>query len=808
MTAAVETSRKWLLLAVLAVLFVTGCQQDPGIALRVFSFEAPGRAKESVVLPARLSDRLPEANVDYTLSTSVELPPQMRGRPLTLSLGNLGAMVIARANGVRLVPLDPGMLDTYRSSGPVLFHVPEDLTQAGVVRIELVVSHRWYKSAIIDEAPLLTERPYGPDGVILVAAFNTVSALGALAASAVVLLLYSFVWLSMRGPRRRPYGFFAIGAACGLFYPEFLLGLTQPLFGAYDVPVMGAMLVTGSVAGLYFSRAYFDLPSPHRAWLAVPPLAVVVCAIGHNPFYSARVVGVGLGIAVTVHALAQILALARRQKTGPMSRNLWPIALAWPISAIAGFPDFAPWFGLGDLTHGVRTACIGIIVIAIYQAVALSREHLLALRRSDELVLELKQKVDTLSATNREVATLNDELRRQIGLRSKELAVRLADMGAGIVMAPTLSPGEMFEGRYRVVRALGAGGMGAVYEVERHTDQRKFALKVFSGGDSFARARFAREAQICAEVKHANIVTIVDVDVAKQGFPFMVMELITDGTTLFNVRRRRQDIPWTLGVLQSVCEGIAAIHAAGIIHRDLKPSNILMSRGQDGRRPTVKITDFGISRVSDDDRLSDMIMRASAVSAGEEQMAREGHAALGAEIEDGLVDLEVMLDDGDGDTKTNVLDPALLATRVPKGDALGTPRSGPRKDDLTATGVIFGTPQYMAGELTEGTKGATRSSDMFAVGIIAFELLVARRPFRDSPLEARLKGRPMPVAPALASMCPELPRDIAALFDLALSHDPQVRPDAAALAQAIKSTLARMPITPSTDNHAGRPKTR
>ncbi len=776
----------WGLLLVVFLLGVLGCQPDTGLTLRAFTLRLPNGHTENVDLPARLSAKLPNTNVDYTLTTAVELPQELRGHALTLSLGNLEAVVTARANGVPLSPVRTGMLDTYRATEPVVFHLPENVTREGTLTIELTVQHRWYKSAIIDDAPIITARPLGPDRVVMVYTWNHVTALGALAASAVVAMLYSFVWISMRGPRSRPYGFFAVGALTGLFYPAFLLGLTQPIFGAYDVAVMGVMLVTGSVAALYFSRAYFELPRPNRAWLAVPPLAMMVCLVGHNPFYAVRVIGILVAVVGIVHAGAQLIVISRA--TGRTSRSQWPIALAWPITAVVGFPDFAPWFGVGEVSHGVRTACVGITTIAIYQAVSLSREHLLALRRSDELVVELHKKVDTLSASNREVATLNDELRRQIALRSKELVVRLADMDAGVVTAPKLEAGDRFEGRYRVLRMLGQGGMGAVYEVERQADNRKFALKVFSGGDSFARARFAREAQICAEVKHPNVVTIMDVDVAKQGFPFMVMELVTDGTTLYDVRRRKQDIPWTLGVLLQVCEGMAAIHAAGIIHRDLKPSNILLSRGSDGTKPTVKITDFGISSVADEVRLSDMIIRASAASGEslEEETRASGALARTTDVRTGDVDY-------DDDAATAVIAPEDQSTRVPGGKAPPEkPREEMRSDDFTATGAIFGTPQYMAGELTEGTKSSTPSSDMFAIGIIAFEILVGKRPFRESPLEARLRGRAMPTPPPLASLCPDLPRDVALALDLALSHDTAARPTARALADAIRAALARL----------------
>ena len=127
------------------------------------------------------------------------------------------------------------------------------------------------------------------------------------------------------------------------------------------------------------------------------------------------------------------------------------------------------------------------------------------------------------------------------------------------------------------------------------------------GAGAESRARFAREAQIVANVSHPNVISIVDVDVAKSGFLFLVMELVESVTTLHDVRRRERNIPWTLGVLAQVAAGIDAVHRAGIIHRDLKPGNNFFSRGLDGRRPLVKITDFGISSlIPDGTRISAM----------------------------------------------------------------------------------------------------------------------------------------------------------------------------------------------------------
>ena len=119
----------------------------------------------------------------------------------------------------------------------------------------------------------------------------------------------------------------------------------------------------------------------------------------------------------------------------------------------------------------------------------------------------------------------------------------------------------MVENRYRVIKELGSGGMGTVYEVERVTDGKHFALKALAGGgDAQARARFAREAQIVANVNHPNVVSIVDVDVAKSGFIFLVMELVAAARRSTTCGAAHRDVPWTLGVLAQVAEGIDAIH--------------------------------------------------------------------------------------------------------------------------------------------------------------------------------------------------------------------------------------------------------
>jgi serine/threonine-protein kinase len=92
----------------------------------------------------------------------------------------------------------------------------------------------------------------------------------------------------------------------------------------------------------------------------------------------------------------------------------------------------------------------------------------------------------------------------------------------------------------------------------------------------------------------------------------------------------------------------------------------------------------------------------------------------------------------------------------------------------------------MAQELTTGTKNATRATDVFSLGIIAFEVLTGKRPFPEAPVTAKLNGRPLPIAASFRVVCPTLPMDIAALLDRAMSHDARQRPTARELATALR----------------------
>lgn len=780
-----------------------------------WSAELPGRAdRVAITLPAHLDGMLPRGPADYVLRSHVDVPPDLRGLPLTLAIAHMPAIATLRVDGGEAVPVEANPLDSYRASGPHRWRIPEEASKDGALDLELHVSHQFVRSAWIDSAPVLTTHPLGGVRLATVHAFNTVAAIGALAAAIFVAFFYLILFVSLRDERRASYGWFALGAMCGMPYPAFLLGLTQPVLGFYEGPFMTLGLVLGAIAAMRFSRAYVGTPPPSRLWFAVFAAAIAVSVIARDPFISILVMGPIVVVATVASAIAQAAFVVRLSRNGRPPLMTYAIAFAWPATVLLGVPDLLAWLGQGEPTGGIRTACLGITGISLYQAVALSREHLVSLKRADQLVVELGERVKLLQAKHREVELLNDELRRQIAARSRELAEKLAGMqDEELAAPPVLEPGTLVEDRYRIVKELGAGGMGTVYEVERVTDQRHFALKALVGaGDAQARARFAREAQIVANVNHPNVVSIVDVDVAKSGFIFLVMELVASGSTLHDVRRRHHDTPWTLGVLAQVAEGIDAIHDAGIVHRDLKPGNILLSRGEDGKRPLVKITDFGISSLTPDGTRISAIERAALVASSSMPDPGEvldpfsaGPAVKISEIEkrkplssrpverdsglitsarSELIDLEYEPETAELPTKAEVV---AKSDRPPatKQPASST-RTPPTPTPLTETGLIFGTPQYMAQELTTGTKNATRAADVFSLGIIAFELLTGKRPFPEAPVSAKLNGRPLPAAVPFRVACPTLPVDVAVLLDKAMSHEPRSRPMASELAEALR----------------------
>src|SRR5688572_18809273 len=156
-----------------------------------------------------------------------------------------------------------------------------------------------------------------------------------------------------------------------------------------------------------------------------------------------------------------------------------------------------------------------------------------------------------------------------------------------------LSPGDQL-GPYRIVRLLGAGGMGAVYRARDPRLERDVAIKVLHAAaltDDDRRARFLQEAKAASALSHPNIVTVYDIG-AEGDVVYMVMELV-DGQPLDElIPESGMRVQQALRVGAQIADACSAAHAAGIVHRDLKPANVMVQA--DGR---AKVLDFGVAKL-------------------------------------------------------------------------------------------------------------------------------------------------------------------------------------------------------------------
>jgi serine/threonine protein kinase/predicted ATPase len=264
-----------------------------------------------------------------------------------------------------------------------------------------------------------------------------------------------------------------------------------------------------------------------------------------------------------------------------------------------------------------------------------------------------------------------------------------------------LVPGEVLDGKYRVERLLGVGGMGAVYVAERLPLQDKVAIKsiLTSQNTEINRARFLREARAAASVRHPNVVKIFDFGEPRGRPPYMVMEYLA-GPTLSAVVRDYAPMPLarSLWIISGICAAVEAGHRRGVIHRDLKPGNVILSRGDDGRE-TVKVLDFGLARL-------------------------------------------------------------LMETEV---------------SALTSPGTMLGTCSYMSPELIEANL-ASGASDIYALGVILYEMVTGRSPFRAENNAATIWKITTGEYERPADLVPDLPQEVCAGIEAALARNPKDRP--------------------------------
>jgi serine/threonine protein kinase/formylglycine-generating enzyme required for sulfatase activity len=164
--------------------------------------------------------------------------------------------------------------------------------------------------------------------------------------------------------------------------------------------------------------------------------------------------------------------------------------------------------------------------------------------------------------------------------------------------------GRLLDGRYRLIRKIGQGGMGAIYRAVHTGISRTCAIKLLtslSPGNDDAIARFKREAKNSSRIDNVHAVTIYDFGQSEDGLLFLVMELI-DGQPLSRLIADQRVLPIdrVVHITNQIAEALAAAHALGIVHRDLKPDNVMITRrGSDA--DFVKVLDFGIAKTVADE---------------------------------------------------------------------------------------------------------------------------------------------------------------------------------------------------------------
>ena len=164
-----------------------------------------------------------------------------------------------------------------------------------------------------------------------------------------------------------------------------------------------------------------------------------------------------------------------------------------------------------------------------------------------------------------------------------------------------LVPGEVLDGKYRIVRLIAQGGTGQVFEGVNQRIARRVAIKVLhremAENDVVVR-RFEREAQAAARIGSPNIVDVLDLGVLPSGERYLVMEYL-EGRSLREMLRRQVSPTEILPLVMQLLSALSEAHRAGIIHRDVKPENVFLVARKPGEAPLVKVLDFGVSKGSD-----------------------------------------------------------------------------------------------------------------------------------------------------------------------------------------------------------------
>ena len=316
-------------------------------------------------------------------------------------------------------------------------------------------------------------------------------------------------------------------------------------------------------------------------------------------------------------------------------------------------------------------------------------------------------------------------------------------------------------GRFQVEALIGTGGMGEVYRAWDPTLERSVALKALRPGDRLepgAAERFRREALALAQLSHPNVCQVHEL-VDEPGGSYIAMELV-EGQTL-DQAAESLSLLQKLQVLRFATLGLAAAHSKGIVHRDLKPRNVMVTEDRESHELRVKVLDFGLARLMDP---LGQVERPQPSFSGTSPAARQ---LLEAAERKRVADREVTAEH------------RLAADSREESDTQAWGR-------ITRAGTFMGSPSYASPEQIQG-QAVGPASDVFALGILAWELLADEHPY---PGEGRARMRSIVDGERRELKVRGLPSGTADLLKAMLETHPFKRPSAAKVAEVL-GQLAR-----------------
>ena len=458
--------------------------------------------------------------------------------------------------------------------------------------------------------------------------------------------------------------------------------------------------ISGIRQGHVFVQPVWAMPAMGVIWLAV--LAFLVLGLPRMGLAA------GLGVALGLVALQWLglVWLGQWVPTGLaimtlMAGSLWHAVRAGRSSPMAIPQQADQGAQEADRMMGLALQGQGQLDMAFERL----RRVPASLQVQDNLVhlaqdFERRQQYDKAQAVYEHILR-QDREHKEARARRKRVK-RLVEMAAQAEslpesQGPTAPGAPELLGRYQIERELGRGSMGVVYQGRDPKIGRVVAIKALALGQEFdgaalvdARARFFREAESAGRLQHQNIVTIYDAG-DEHGLAWIAMELLkgqdlTDATRVGHLLPMEQ----VVSIVACVADALDYAHQQNVVHRDIKPANIMF----DAATGTVKVSDFGIARITDSSK--------------------------------------------------------------------------------TRTGLVLGTPSFMAPEQLAGHKVDGRC-DLYALGVSLFQLLTGSLPLRGASMSELMHNIARVPAPDVRTLRPDVPPELARIVALALRKNPQER---------------------------------